>query len=82
MSAARSLKMPDMPVADAIASICMSIASKIGPSVSERSNSRSSAQSACPTKSVTPTQARGFSRTFLMVLLKNWKESATCVSST
>ena len=31
MSAARSLKMPDMPVAEAIASICMSIASKIGP---------------------------------------------------
>ena len=30
MSAARSLKMPDMPVAEAIASICMSIASKIG----------------------------------------------------
>ena len=43
--------MPDMPVADAIASICMSIASKIGPSVSERSNSRSSTQSACPAKS-------------------------------
>ena len=40
--------MPDMPVAEAIASICMSIASKIGPSVSERSNSRSSAQSAWP----------------------------------
>ena len=82
MSAARSLKMPDMPVADAIASICMSMASKIGPSVSERSNSSSSAQSAWPAKSVRPTQARGFSRTFLIVLLKNWNDSATCVSST
>ena len=51
MSAARSLKMPDMPVAEAIASICMSIASKIGPSVSERWNSSCSTQSACPTMS-------------------------------
>ena len=46
MSAARSLKMPDMPVADAIASICMSMASKIGPSVSERWNSSCSTQCA------------------------------------
>ena len=38
MSAARSLKMPDIPVADAIASICMSMALKIDPSVSEHWN--------------------------------------------
>jgi len=44
LNEARSRKMPDMPVAEAIASICISIASKIGPSVSDRSNSRCSAQ--------------------------------------
>ena len=79
MSAARSLKMPDMPVAEAIASICMSIASKIGPFRLRALELEISTQSARPTKSVTPTQARGFSRTFLIVLLKNWKDSATCV---
>jgi hypothetical protein len=46
MSAARSLKTPDIPVIEAMASICMSIASKIGPSVSDRSNARCSAQCA------------------------------------
>src|SRR5262249_2017945 len=35
MSADRSLKMPFIPTIDAIASICMSIAAKIGPLVSE-----------------------------------------------
>ena len=82
MSAARSLKMPDMPVAEAIASICISIASKIGPSVSERWNSSCSTQLACPRRSDTQTHARGFSRTLRIVLLKNWNESAACVSST
>ena len=82
MSAARSLKMPDIPVADAIASICMSMASKIGPSVSERTYSSSSAQSVCAARSEMPTQARGFSRMFLMVLLKNWNDNAAWVSST
>jgi hypothetical protein len=30
----------------------------------------------------TQTYARGFSRTFRIVFLKNWKESATWLSST
>ena len=40
--------MPDIPVIEAIASICISIASKIGPSVSDRWNSSCSTQLRVP----------------------------------
>ena len=82
MSAALSLKMPFIPTIDAMASICMSIASKIGPCVSEWSNSSSRSHVSNDSGWISQTVALGFSWTLRLVLLKNWCESATWSPST
>ena len=78
MSAARSLKIPLSPQYDAIASIRSAMRSKSAPSVSDRTK-RSRSSQPCPVSgSGTITSACGFSLTLRRLLLKNWKDSATC----
>ena len=76
-SAARSLKIPFIPTMDAMASICISITSKMGPLVSDRTNSSARSHESNVSGLISQTAASGFSSMLRFVLLKNWWESAT-----
>ena len=74
--------MPFRPEYDAIASIRSRIDSKRGPDVSVRTNRSLSAYTCMVSGSMRRTIAQGFSATFRLLLLKNWKDNATCDEST
>jgi hypothetical protein len=81
-SAALSLKMPLMPVWEAIAWMRRAMASKSGPAVSERRKRRRRRKASNVTGSQTSTAARGLASRLRVVLLKNWRLRATWRSST